>query len=129
MKILGIHWDVIRNEFQFDLSELIKYAESLPVTKRPYWTVISVHNQHEDPLPKSLHQKVNWDEGLEGEALTKWKSFINDLSAVKNIRVPRCCQLSSDEVYCALVSNSWVFGCFRKGLRCSRMPENRTQQW
>ena len=35
-------------------------------------------------------KKVNWDERLEGEALTKWKSFINDLSAVKNIRVPRC---------------------------------------
>ena len=34
VKILGIHWDVIRDEFQFDLSELIKYAESLPVTKR-----------------------------------------------------------------------------------------------
>ena len=34
VKILGIYWDVIRDEFHFDLSELIEYAESLPVTKR-----------------------------------------------------------------------------------------------
>jgi len=34
VKILGIYWDVIRDEFYFDLSELIEYAESLPVTKR-----------------------------------------------------------------------------------------------
>ena len=35
-------------------------------------------------------EKVNWDESLEGEVLSKWKSFINDLSALRNIRVPRC---------------------------------------
>ena len=34
-------------------------------------------------------EKVNWDESLEGEALAKWNSFIDDLNALKNIRVPR----------------------------------------
>ena len=34
-------------------------------------------------------EKVNWDESLEGEALAKWNSFIDDLKALKNIRVPR----------------------------------------
>ena len=33
-KILGIYWDVIRDEFHVDLSGLIKYTESLPVAKR-----------------------------------------------------------------------------------------------
>ena len=89
------------HEFQFDLSELIKYAESLPVTKH---SVLKLLAKIFDPIGllssftinmKILFQslctkKVNWDEGLEGEALTKWKSFINDRSAVKNIRVPRC---------------------------------------
>ena len=35
-------------------------------------------------------EKVNWDESLEGKALAKWKSFINDLNTLKNIQVPRC---------------------------------------
>ena len=34
-------------------------------------------------------EKVNWDESREGEALAKWNSFIDDLKALKNIRVPR----------------------------------------
>ena len=34
--------------------------------------------------------KINWNESLEGEALAKWNSFINDLNTLKNIRVPRC---------------------------------------
>ena len=35
-------------------------------------------------------EKVKWDENLEGESLAKWKTFIIDLNALKNIRVPRC---------------------------------------
>lgn len=101
VKILGIYWDVIRDEFHYDLSELIEYAESLPATKR---SVLKLSAKIFDPIGlltpftismKVLFQclcveKVNWDESLEGEALAKWKTFINDLNALKNIRVPRC---------------------------------------
>ena len=87
MKILGIYWDVIRDEFQFDLSELIEYAESLPVTK---CSVLKLSAKIFDPIGlltpftismKILFQspcveKVNWDERLEGEASSKWKYFI-----------------------------------------------------
>ena len=31
-----------------------------------------------------------WDENLEGEALAKWKTFINDLNALNKIRLSRC---------------------------------------
>jgi len=99
-KILGIYWDVIRDEFHFDLSELIEYAESLPVTKR---SVLKLSAKVFDAIGllspftvrmKILFQslcieKVNWDESLEGEALAKWNSFIDDLKALKNICVPR----------------------------------------
>ncbi|KAL9954863.1 hypothetical protein ACROYT_G042448 [Oculina patagonica] len=101
VKILGIYWDVIRDEFHYDLSELIEYAEALPATKR---SVLKLSAKIFDPIGlltpftismKVLFQclcveKVNWDESLEGEALAKWKTFINDLNALKNIRVPRC---------------------------------------
>ena len=106
MKVLGIYWDVIQDEFHYDLSELIKYAEALPATKR---SVLTLSAKIFDPIGlltpftismKILFQdlcieKVNWNESLEGEALAKWNSFINDLNTLKNIRVPRCYANSS----------------------------------
>ena len=101
VKILGIYWDVIQDEFHYDLSELIEYAEDLPATKR---SVLKLSAKIFNPIglltPFTINmkvlfqglcvEKVNWDENLEGEALAKWKTFINDLSALKNIRVPGC---------------------------------------
>ena len=88
VKILGIY------------CELIEYAEALPATKR---SVLKLSAKIFDPIglstPFTINmkvlfqclcvEKVNWDEKLEGEALAKWKTFINDLNALKNIRVPR----------------------------------------
>ena len=34
VKILGIYYDLIQDDFCYDLSELIEYAEALPATKR-----------------------------------------------------------------------------------------------
>ena len=96
VKILGIYWDVIRDEFRYDHSDLIEYADSLPVTKR---SVLKLSAKIFDPIGlltpftismKILFQdlcieKVNWDEALDGEALNKWKSFIKDLKELKNV--------------------------------------------
>lgn len=101
VKIFGIYWDVIRHEFEYDLSELIEYAECLPVTKRSALQLFAkIFNPIVRLTPftitmKILFQslcieKVNLDESLEGEALIKWKSFVNDLNIPQNIRVPRC---------------------------------------
>ena len=101
VKILRIYWDVVQVEFRYDLSELIEYAEALPAAKR---YVLKLSAKIFDPIGlltlftinmKVLFQglsveKVNRDENLEGEAFAKWKTFINDFSALKNIRVPRC---------------------------------------
>ena len=47
VKILGIYWDVIRDAFQYYLSELIGYAESLAVTKR---SVLKLSANIVDPI-------------------------------------------------------------------------------
>ena len=79
---------------------LIEYAESLPVTKRSVLRLSANVFDHIgllSPFTVSMKilfqslciEKVNWDESLEGEALAKWNSVIEDLKALKNIRVPR----------------------------------------
>ena len=138
VKTLGIYWDVIRDEFHFDVSELIEYAEFLPVTKR---SMLKLSAKVFDPtgllspftvsmkiLFQSLCiQKVNWDESLEGEALAKWNSFTDDLKALKNIRVPRRYTSHPMTVIHMFVSTAWVFRCLRKSLLSSCVPENRMQ--
>ena len=59
VKTLGIYWDVIRDEFQYDLSELIGYAESLTVTKR---CVLKLSANIVDPIglltPFTINMKI-----------------------------------------------------------------------
>ena len=119
VKILGIYWDVIRDEFRYDLSDLIEYADSLPVTKR---SVLKLSAKIFDPIGlltpftismKILFQdlcieKVNWDEALDGEALNKWKSFIKDLKALKNVRVPRC--YAKQQIASSIVRSCQIHG-------------------
>ena len=82
MKILGINWDAIQEEFPLDLSDLMKYAESLPVTKR---AVLKMSAKIFDPVglltPFTINvkilfqslcvERVNWDKRSEGEDLAK----------------------------------------------------------
>ena len=101
VKILGIYWEVIQDDFRYDLSKLIEYAEALPASKR---SVLRLSTKILDPIglltPFTVNmtvlfrglcvEQVKWDETLEREALAKWKTFINDLNALKSIRVPPC---------------------------------------
>ena len=119
VKILGIYWDVIRDEFRYDLSDLIEYADSLPVTKR---SVLKLSAKICDPIGlltpftismKILFQdlcieKVNWDEALDGEALSKWKSFIKDLKVLKNVIVPRC--YAKQQIASSIVRSCQIYG-------------------
>ena len=34
LKVLGVEWDIQKNEFIFTFSDIIEIAESLPITKR-----------------------------------------------------------------------------------------------
>ena len=86
VKILGLSWDVSRDEFYYDLQEMISFAKSLPPTK---CSVLKVSVKLFDPLAllspfvistKVLFQrlcidKIEWDQVLEGEWLKWWNQF------------------------------------------------------
>ena len=73
VKILRIYWDVIRDKFQYDLSELLEYTQSLLITKR---SVLKLSAKIFDPIglltPFTINmrilfqilciEKVTWDE-------------------------------------------------------------------
>ena len=100
-KLLGVIWDNQSDEFLVNLSELSNYVKCLPVTKR---SVLKVSARIFDPLGlvtllvirlkllfRSLcTDNVNWDDPIEGGALSKWRSIIAELSCVNHIRVSRC---------------------------------------
>ena len=40
---------------------------------------------------------VDWEDQLEGKALTRWRSLVNDLRCLIDVRVPRCYFKRTDE--------------------------------
>ena len=101
IKILGLNWNVNTDEIQYDLTALVNFAATLNPTKR---SVLRLAAKVFDPLgfltPFTISMKVlfqtlcvhgvNWDDVLDGEELAAWKRFIVDLSALNDIRIPRC---------------------------------------
>ena len=87
-------------------SELLEYAQGLPVNKR---SILKVSAKIFDPLGllsplviklKVLFQtlcteSVDWDEPLKGRALEQWNRFMEETKALKQIQIPRCYSLSS----------------------------------
>ena len=100
VKVLGVNWNIESDEFLFDFTELIKFARSLPVTKR---SLLKLSAKIFDPLgllspfviqmkimfQELCTQKVNWDQELHGETLLKWNSFMTELESLNNVRIPR----------------------------------------
>ena len=98
-KILGLVLNT-DDEFVFDFEELVKNALNRPLTKK---TVLSVGHKFFDPagliahlviVAKVFFQKVcmnnlKWDEKLSDELANSWIKFLNRLSEIKQIRVPR----------------------------------------
>ena len=100
-KVLGLPWDLDSDEFVFSLSTLATYARSLPTTKR---TVLKVTAKIFDPMGFSspftvkmkvifqelCTEKVDWDEELSGNLLSKWNAILSELDNLDNVRIPRC---------------------------------------
>lgn len=101
-KILGLRWDVENDLFRFDFSGLISYVTTLPATKR---SLLRISAKMFDPLGlispfivklKLSFQdickqgKVEWDEPLEGELLSQWHKFVDEINTLAEIKVPRC---------------------------------------
>jgi len=108
VKFLGINWNVNTDEFRYDLTELMSYVNSLPDTKR---SVLKLAAKVFDPMglltPFTINMKiffqslctkgVDWEDKLEGKALTRWHSLVNDLRGLNDVRVPRCYFKRTDE--------------------------------
>ena len=105
-KLLGITWSSSTDEFLFCFSELIEYAQGLPVTKL---SLLKVTARIFDPLGlispfiiklKILFQSlcvesVKWDEPLQGRALEQWNCFVSEARALSQLSIPRCYFLSN----------------------------------
>ena len=99
-KILGVEWNVSKDEFIFTFSDIIETAESLPVTKR---NILKISAMFFDPLglicPLVLQVKllfkeayilnVKWDDLLPTEFEVKYNNFIEELRKLPFTSVPR----------------------------------------
>ena len=101
VKVLGMNWNTLTDEFFFDFSQLHEYAQLLPVTKR---SVLKVTSKIFDPLgfltPMTIRMKalfqdicisnINWDAELTGENLKLWNVMLEELKIISSVRIPRC---------------------------------------
>ena len=101
VKVLGVSWNVKSDTLHQEHSDLVKYAETLPPTKR---SVLKLSAKIFDPIglitPLTIHMKVlfqvlcstdyDWDDELTPDLLSWWNCLIADMNALKTIRVPRC---------------------------------------
>ncbi|XP_068708188.1 uncharacterized protein [Montipora foliosa] len=109
VKVLGMNWDTVADEFSFNLTDLFNYGTTLPVTRRSVLK-LSAKISKFDPIgfltpytieTKILFQelcldKVDWDSELEGKLLHTWprpwpgNSLLEELRFLSNVRIPRC---------------------------------------
>ncbi|XP_018365332.1 PREDICTED: uncharacterized protein LOC108762706 [Trachymyrmex cornetzi] len=96
-KILGLHWDVNQDVFQYRLR---LSEETSKITKRKVLTQVS---QIYDPLgwlgPSIVKAKIllqrlwqtnkGWDEPISGEMLEMWKQWRSQIHNVQQISIPR----------------------------------------
>jgi len=94
-----LSWNSQSDEFLFRFTELIEYAQGLPITKQ---SLLKVSAKTFDPLGlispfiiklKIIFQtlcaeSVVWDEPLKGKALEQWSSFMVEAKALSQLRVP-----------------------------------------
>ena len=100
-KILGINWNVDRDEIFYEFQEIHEYASKLPITKR---SLLKITAKVFDPLGalrpflikmKVLFQelaveKIPWDRELKGEVLKRYLDLLSQLGKLTNISFPRC---------------------------------------
>jgi len=99
-KILGVKWNFVQDTLIFDLNELANAMTKLKATKRQ---IVGITARLYDPLGfmspviiriKIFFQelcvhKVEWDDPLTGQLLTKWNSLISGFSGIVT-SIPRC---------------------------------------
>ena len=109
-KVLGVIWDIQRDEFRFEFDVFVKKALLLELTKR---NVLIFAASLYDPLGlispvitriKILFQllckdKLDWDDKLSDALLTIWTEILSDLKVLSVITVNRFVLSSLNEKY------------------------------
>ena len=107
VKFLGINWNVNTDEFRYDLTELVSYVNSLPdmisvetsCKNLRSMGLLTPYTMNIKILFQSLCTKeIDWEDKLEGKVLTRWRSLVNDLRGLKDVRVTRCYFKCTDEL-------------------------------
>ena len=102
--VLGIKWSLAKDEFYFAVEKL---SEARKLTKQ---VLLSATNSLYDPLgflaPVVLEARLiyrnacreqrDWDEQLSDETGKRWKRWCTSLDQLRDIRIPRCCQVDSE---------------------------------
>ena len=101
VKVLGSIWNTASDTLEFNFSNLVSEAKSLPPTKR---SLLKISAKIFDPLrllsPFTIQWKVlfqllcneniEWDDELSGEHLKNWNLLLSDLQALNKVCVSRC---------------------------------------
>ena len=100
-KVLGVLWDVVKDELCFGFTDLAHCAAGMEPTKR---NLVSIVGRFYDPIGflapivisyKILFQRLcedkrNWDQPLTGELLRNWERLVADLQSCPRMTLPRC---------------------------------------
>ena len=99
-KVLGVQWNVDKDEFCFGIGEIAHTMEDLKPTKR---NLVSIATRFFDPLgvvtpvtvlfkmfcQQLCEVKIGWDEPLTGSLLEKWDQLLLMLRSAEGIVIPR----------------------------------------
>ena len=99
-KVLGVNWSFKNDEFVFDLRFISTMAAELELTKA---VVVSLTSRIYDPLgivspvtvqlkmmcQELCEAKVDWNETLCEEMMTKWKALMTNIAQMSPVTVPR----------------------------------------
>ena len=99
-KILGVRWNLVQDTLIFDLNELANAMTKLKAAKRQIAGITArlydllgfmspVIIQMKMFFQELCVQKVEWDEPLTGQLLTRWNSLISGFSGIVT-SIPRC---------------------------------------
>ena len=100
-KVLGVRWDVAKDQFCFGFIDIAHSAAELEPTKR---NLISIVGRFYDPigflapivikfkilLQELSERKIDWDKPLSGDLLRKWETLVTDLQSNPPMSLPRC---------------------------------------
>ena len=100
-KVLGVHWNPMKDALIFDLTEIANFARDLEPTKR---NVVSVAAKFYDPFgflspvviefklffQELCRMKIGWDDPLNDELLKMWGKLLDGLEGVTALSLSRC---------------------------------------